>query len=199
MLDGILNNFTITGAGSITSVYDTTEGMTLALATAASANTNAGLVSPTVGIGIGRTLTAIHFTVRAKASTTSNIRQYVGFTSLATLPTSDTPLASADSGLIVGYSSADTTWQIWNNDGSNTAIKNAITGPISSDTAFHTIDINIPAGGASATVTLDNTAVVVGSRLPTPTTNLFFNAVAQPSTSTAITYTIRYVQGNVDR
>ena len=196
-LDGVL------AAGSMVatplSVYDTTEGMTLQLTTAASANVNAGYVSSATGIGIGRTLTNIRFTVRSKASATTAIKQYVGFTSLATLPLTDTPLGVGDSGIIVGYNSTDTTWQIFNNDGSGTAVKTAITGPITTDTSFHTIDITIPAGGSTVVVTVDNTSVVVGSRLPATTTNLYFNAVAQTTTTVARAHTIRYIQASVDR
>ncbi len=199
-LDGILSGAgTLVGAGSLTTVYDTTEGQTLALATTAVGGLNAGYVAATAGVGHGRTLTNMRFTVRAKASATATIRQYVGFTSLATLPVTDTPLGTGDSGVIVGYSSVDANWQIFNNDGSGAAIKTQITGPIPTDTAYHTIDINVPAGGSSITVTVDNTAVVVGSRLPATTTNLFFNAVAQTTTTTANTYTMRYVQAAVDR
>jgi hypothetical protein len=198
-LDGVLTGGSMVGAGSLTSVYDTTEGMTLACATTATGGLNAGYVASATGIGVGRTLTNMRFTVRAKASATTTIRQYVGFTSLATLPITDTPLGTGDSGIIVGYTSADSTWQIFNNDGSGTAVKTAVTGPISTDTNFHYIDITIPAGGSTATITIDNTVVVVGSRLPATTTNLFFNAVAQTTTTVARTYTIRYIQASVDR
>jgi len=199
VLDGVLSGGSIVGAGSLTSTYNTTEGMTLACATTAVANLNAGYVASPTGIGMGRTLTNIRFTARQAASATTTVRQYVGLTSLATLPLSDTPLGTADSGIIVGYTSTDTNWQVFNNDGSGTAVKTQITGPIPTDTNFHTIDINIPAGGTSATITVDSTAVVVGSRLPATTTNLFYNSVVQTTTTTARTNTIRYIQGQLDR
>jgi hypothetical protein len=198
-LDGILNNGSIVGAGSLTSTYNTTEGMTLACATTATGNLNAGFVASATGIGQGRTLTNMRFTARQAASATTTVRQYVGLTSAATLPISDTPLANGDSGILVGYISTDANWQIFNNDGSGAAVKTQITGPIATDANFHTIDITIPAGGASATVTLDGTSVVVGSRLPATTTNLFYNSVVQTTTTTARTNTIRYIQAQIDR
>lgn len=200
-IDGILNGGSM--AGTPTSSYNTVEGMTVGYATAATANLNAGYVSSATGIGIGRTLTNMHFTVRQAANATTSVRQYIGLTSNATLPLSSTPLGTTDSGIIVGYindgTTLDTSWQIFNNDGTTAAVKTQVTGPIATDTGFHTIDINIPAGGSSATVTLDGTAVVVGSRLPATTTNLFFNSVVQTTTTAARTNTIRYIQCQLDR
>lgn len=201
-IDGVLaNGSMIATGGALTSVYDTTEGMTLQCTTAATANNNAGYVSSATGIGVGRTLTNMRFTARQKASATANIRQYFGFTSLATLPISDTPLGSADSGVMVGYTSADSTWQVFNNDGSGTAVKTQFTGAFPTDTGFHTLDITIPAGLAGGiTVTLDtNNPVTVSSRIPATTSNLFFNSVCQSTTTAAISNTVRYIQATIDR
>lgn len=195
-LEGQFIGFTLVGAGSITSVYDTGEAaQVLALATTATANLNAGLVSPTVGIGFGRTLTTMQATYRGKVSATSNIRLYVGFTSLATLPITDAPLGTADSGVIVGFSSTDGTFQVFYNDGTGTALKQAL--GITKDTNYHTIDLNSPfAGSANWNVTLDGgNPVTLNSRIPATTTNLYYNAVAQSTTTTAITHTMRYAQG----
>lgn len=201
-LDGVLTNGAMTATGgSITSVYDTVEGMTLQHTTAATSGNNAGYVSSATGIGVGRTLTNMRFTGRQKPSVTSNIRQYFGFTSNATLPISDTPLGSGDSGIMIGYTSADSTWQVFNNDGSGTAVKTQYTGAITTDTLFHTLDIIVPAGLAGGiTVTLDaNNPVTVSSRLPATTTNLFFNSVCQSTTTSAISNSIRYIQAAIDR
>ena len=195
-LEGQFIGHTVVGAGSITSVYDTTEAaQVIALATTATANLNAGLVSPTVGIGFGRTLTNLQCTYRGKVSTTSNIRLYVGFTSLATLPITDTPLGTGDSGVIVGFMSTDTTFQIFYNDGTGTAQKQAM--GVTKDTNYHTIDLNSPfAGSTNWSITLDGgNPVTLNTRIPATTTNLYFNAVAQTTTTTAITHSIRYAQG----
>lgn len=194
-----ISNGTHNTAGTLTSAYDTTEGGVVGFATAASANVNAGVISTNSGIGIGRTLTSIFLKSRQAANATTSVRFYMGLTSANTLPISDTPLANTDSGVLVGYTSADTTWQTINNDGTGAMVKTQITGPINTDTAYHTIQISIPAGGASATVTLDNTSVVLNSRLPATTTNLFFNCVAQTTTTTARTLNLRYIRGAVDR
>lgn len=200
-IDGILNTGSIVagGSGTLTSVYNTTEGMTLQIAAGAVANVNAGYVASATGVGMGRTLTNMRFTCRQAASATTSVRQYIGLTSNATLPISDTPLGNTDQGIIVGYRSTDTNWQIFNNDGSGAAVVTQVTGPIAADTNFHTVDITIPAGGTSATVTLDGTAVVVGSRLPATTSNLFYNSVVQTTTTTARTNTLRYIQCQLDR
>jgi|SRR5215831_1082304 len=196
-LDGILTGFTTTGAGSITSVYDTVEGMTLACAATATANLNAGLVSPTAGVGMGRRLTNLRMKSRTKVDSTASCRLYMGFTSLATLPISDTPLGTTDSGVMIGFRSTDANYNVFNNDGTGAAV--ATPTATVKDGNFHTMEVKMLAGG-NVLVSLDGTvAATLSTRIPATTTNLFFNCVAQTTTTTARTLTIRYIEGEADR
>jgi len=198
-LDGSLTGYTITGAGSITSVYDTAEGMTLACATTATANLNAGLVSPSAGVGMGRRLTNMRMKARMKVDSTTSCRLYMGFTSQAALPISDTPLANTDSGAIVGFRSTDANYTIlWNNGGGAPGV--GVTG-LAKDANFHTWEIKFLAGSdilISRDGNLVSTISAAGN-IPATTTNLFFNCVAQTTTTTARTLTIRYIEGEADR
>lgn len=180
LLTGILNKHTETAAGSKTVAWDANEGQTIALASNAGANVNAGLVSPTTGVGVARMAWATKVRTRTKCvDLTTNSRFYFGFTSATALPLSDTPLANGDSGIIIGWRSSDGNFTIINNDGSGAAVAVAVAGPIPIDNAFRTFEINWATGGGSANVIIDNVSTPISSRLPAVTTNLFFNQVAQ--------------------
>jgi hypothetical protein len=197
-LSGILSAHTPTGAGSISTTYDTTEGVCTAYAATATANLNAGLVSPSTGVGVGRRLFGMRAMIRAKIDSTTSARYYFGFTSATALPISDTPLAITDHGVIVGWSSTDTTWQIYHNDGATSVTKDAITGAIAKDALFHTIEILWTAAG-NVIVIFDGTPQTISADLPATTSNLFFNAVAQTTTTIARTHTIHQVIIRADK
>jgi hypothetical protein len=184
VLTGALNQtITPTAAGSFATAFDNTEGLCIAFATTASANINGGLVAITTA-GIGRRAFSVRVRSRAKVNTTgASIRRYFGFTSNGTLPITDTPLGAGDSGVLVGYRSTDAVWNIFNNDGSGAEIVTATTGTTSTDSAFHTIEINWAANG-NANVILDgNVQTAISTRLPAAATNLFFNDVVQTTAS----------------
>lgn len=199
-LEGILSQHTVTGAGTNTNTFDTTEGVLVNLATTTGVGENAGLVSPTGGVGVGRRLFGAKAKIRSKVDTVAGdvARFYFGFTSATALPISDAPLAVSDHGIIVGFNSTDTTYQIYHNDGATSVTKTAITGSVSRDTAFHTIEISWTASG-NITVTFDGTAQTVSTDLPATTQNLFFNAVVQNVTGAARTHTIKGVWVEADK
>lgn len=191
---GMLGGYTPTGAGTNSNTYDTTEGSVLAnLATTTTAGQNAGLVSPTVGVGMGRRLISMRVKIRFKIDAVASgvSRFYFGFSSAA-LSISDNPLAATDNGFIVGYNSTDTSFQIWSNDGATSVTKTAPNSTIAKDTNFHTIEIAWPANG-SITVVIDNTYTTISSDLPATTANLFFNAVVQNVTAAARTISIKAI------
>ena len=105
-----------TGAGTNTVTFDTTEGQLANYVTTATGNLNAGIVSPTTGIGVGRRLFGMKMVTRSQISASATARVYFGVTSAATHPISDTPLANTDHGVIVGYSGASTNWTAFHND-----------------------------------------------------------------------------------
>src|SRR6266487_4258489 len=109
-LTGILASRSMVGAGSKTSVYDTTEGMTVAYATTAASGVNAGYVASATGVGMGRRLTNLRMKARSKMDSITTARFYMGFTSLATMLFNDTPLATGDSGCIIGFRTTDTNY-----------------------------------------------------------------------------------------
>jgi hypothetical protein len=189
LYDGILSSHTGTGAGTNTVTFDTTEGHIANYVTTATGNLNAGIVSPTTGIGVGRRLFGMRAVSRAKINASTTARVYFGFTSAATLPLSDTPVANADNAVIVGYSGASTNWSIFHNDGSGTATVDNVTGPIAKDALFHTIEINWAAGG-NVNVIFDGVSQTISADLPATTADLFFNNVGQTTTTTARTYSI---------
>jgi hypothetical protein len=195
-LTGMLSAHTATGAGSITTTFDTTEGICTAYATTATGGLNAGLVSGTTGVGVGRRLFGMRAIIRAKIDSTTSARYYFGFTSATALPISDTPLASTDHGILVGFRSTDANWSEIHNDGTAAAVVNSL--GVAKDANFHTIEINWSASGNGNAV-LDGSPSSITSRLPTTTTNLFFNAVAQTTTTTARTYTIHSVVIRADK
>jgi len=200
-LQGILVNHTVVAPNTFTTTFDTTEGMVINLTTLSTANQNAGIISPTGAAGIGRRVFGMRARMRSKVDVVAGAlsRLYFGFTSLATLPITDTPLATTDHGVIVGFNTTDTNYQIYHNDGATSVTKDAITGPIAKDTNYHTIEISWPAAG-NVTVTFDGTAQTVSTDLPATTTPLFFNAVAQNATAAATkTHSIKGIWIEADK
>jgi hypothetical protein len=195
-LTGILTGGTAGTPSQTASVYDTTEGLCIAYTTAATANLNVGYVSPTVGIGVGRRLTNLRMKSRSKVDSTTSCRFYMGFTNLTTLPITDTPLGSADQGVIIGFNSTDGYYTVRHNDG--TSVATHVTS-VPKDANFHSCEVEFLPNG-NCIISLDDTAVAtLTTKLPAPTTNLFFNCVAQTTSTIAITHTIRYIEGEADR
>lgn len=190
--NGIIGSHVVTGTGTISNTFDTTEGILINLASTSTAGQNIGLVSPTGGVGVGRRLFGMRAKIRSKVDVVaaSASRFYFGFTSASTLPITDTPLANTDHGIIVGFSSADTTYQIYRNDGATSVTKTAVTGNISKDTNFHTIEIIWIAAG-NISVVFDGVPQIISTDLPATTANLFFNAVVQTVATAAKTFTIK--------
>lgn len=182
-LSGALAAHVPTGAGTNTVAFDTTEGLVAGYVTGAASGQNAGLVSPT-GSGLCRRSFYVRARTRCKVNTTgTSIRQYFGFTSASSLPISDTPLANGDSGVLIGYRSTDSVWNIFNNDGSGAAIVTATTGTTSTDTNYHTLEINWAAAGNVNVIIDGNIQTAISTRIPAVGTTLFFNNVAQTTAS----------------
>lgn len=199
-LEGLLSQHTIAGAGTNSNTFDTTEGVLINLATTTGSGENAGLVSPTGGVGVGRRLFAGKAKIRSKVDTVAGnvARFYFGFTSATSLPISDSPLGTSDHGIIVGFNSTDTTYKIYHNDGATSVTVDDVTGTPAISTGFHTIEISWTASG-NIVVTFDGTAQTISTDLPATTANLYFNAVAQNVTGAARTHTIKGVWVEADK
>jgi hypothetical protein len=190
-LSGMLMQHTPTGGGSNTTTFDATEGQIINLVSAASANVNAGLVSTAAGGVMVRRAFKTKATIRCKIDSTTASRFYFGFTSNAVLPVTDTPLAATgEHGVIVGFNSTDANYTIRTNDGATSVTSTALSTPTAKNANFHTITIEWTASG-NIVVTFDNIVTTVSTDLPGTTTNLYFNAVAQTTTTTAKTLTVR--------
>lgn len=190
LVDGAMSDHVITAAGTAANIFDTAEGICTNLPTTATANINGGLVSPTTGVGIGRRLFGMRARTRCKpVDVATNSRFYFGFNSATALPISDTPLATTDHGVLIGWRSTDTFYTVINNDGGGAAVNTVVTGNIAKDATFHTFEINWLASG-NINVIMDGITLTLNTRIPATTTNLFFNQVAQTTTTVAKTQTI---------
>lgn len=199
--DGMLVNYVGTGAGTNSNTFDTTEGVLMSYQSGAVAGNNAGLVSPTTGVGVGRRLFGARAVCRVSNTSTATGRFFFGFTSATALPNNAQPLAVADSGIIVGWNetgTGSTNWSIFHNDGATSVTVDNVTGPIAKNTAFNTIEINWLAGG-NPNVIFNGTSQSISADLPATTTNLFFNCIAQASTTTAKTLLVKGIWLEVDK
>lgn len=190
IVDGILGSNTFTSGGTNTTTIDNTEGIVANFVSAATGNTNIGLVAPT-GAATYRRDFALKMACRVKIDSTTSSRIYVGFYDAA-LPISDTPIASGHAGVLVGFRSTDTNWQALHNDTTSTVVADNITGPIAKDANYHTIEINWTASG-NVDVVFDGTTQTLSADIPPTSTALFFNCVGQTTTTTARTFTIHDV------
>lgn len=195
VLDGLGQQFTPTGAGSNTVSFDTTEGKVTNYQTSSASGVIAGLVSNTAGGGLGRRLFGGRMICRFKLDSTTSARFYFGLTSATSLPISDTPLASGDHGIIVGFSSADTNYQVRHNDGATvttTQLNPGGGGAVAKTnaTAFHTIEISWTASG-NYTITYDGSTHVISTDLPATTADLYPNLMVQTSAVVQRTFTLK--------
>ena len=181
-LSGALAKHTPTSAGTASETFDTTEGVIATFTSSTTAGNSAGIVSPVGGVGICRRSFAGRLIMRGKIDSTTTGRFYFGLTSGTAIDV--TGLLSTQHGVIVGFDATDTNWTIMTNDGATSVTRTNVTGPIAKDANYHTIEISWPASG-NITVIFDGTSQTVSTDLPGTSTNLFFNAVVQPSSTTA--------------
>ncbi len=192
---GLVGAVTLTAGGTCTNSFDATQGLLANYVSAATANSNTGLLASALGVGLIRRAFATRLKVRFKMDSSTSARFYFGVTSNTTAPTSDTLLATTDNGVFVGYRTSDTNFQIFTNNGGGSAMTvTQVTGPVAKTTvtSFHTIEINWQAAG-NINILFDGVAQTVATALPSTTANLYFNVIAQPSTTTARTLTLKGV------
>jgi len=116
--------------------------------------------------------------VRCRVDATSGIRFYFGFTSLQTLPASNTPLATTDAGVIIGYGSATTNFTAYNNDAAGGAADtNDFGAGVAKDNNWHTFEILMTL--TTVTCILDGVSVLLSDQLPPVSTPLYFNCLVQ--------------------
>jgi hypothetical protein len=192
-LGGILTSHTLTGTGTVSNTFDTTDGVLSNISSGAVSGNIAGLVSPTAGVGIGRRLFGARAQTRAKVDTTTASKFLFGFTSATTLPTAAAtqPLGTTDHGVIVGFvetGTGSTNWSIWHHNGSGAVTVDNVSGPIAKDANMHTIEINWTPSG-NVTVLFDAVTQTITTDLPATTSSLFFNEVVVTTAAVAKTIT----------
>jgi hypothetical protein len=184
---GILQG--VTGVGTGSSAFDSGEGTFVQqYLSAASANVNCGIISGASAQPIARRSIAMRFVARFAIDSTTSSRVYFGLTSAGTLPISDTPLASTDDGVLVGFRSTDTNWTTFRNDGS-TGMSTTDLG-VAKDAAFHTVEINWAANG-NINIIFDGSSSVLSAVLPRTSISLFYNLTGQTTTTTQRTFKFR--------
>lgn len=135
---GLLSGIIIAGAQTFN--FDTFEGWQVDFDTSAVSGTRAGINGATANVAsfACRRMNP-SLKIRFKLADTTSSRFYTGFSSATAIPVSDTPLANADIGVIVGYRSSDTNYQIFSNSGAGAATVTS-TG-IAKDNSWDTIEI----------------------------------------------------------
>jgi hypothetical protein len=113
--------------------------------------------------------------VRAQQLSTTGQRMFVGFTTLPTLPNTNTPCASAScAGFVID--SDDTAWSIVTNSGDVTETRTACSSGCAEDTAVHTFQIRADAANNRFCFIFDAEAEqCVSSDIPASTTDLFLD------------------------
>jgi len=185
--DGLLTSIVETSPTAATyNNADQWMGVYAVYSTGATINSKAGLNGGAGTVTLFTRTSNPYWRVHFKIPSVSNTRFYGGFSSATALPVTDTPLASADSGIIVGWNSTDTTIKIYNNDGTAaapTAINSTITKPtglwtyeIISDDANGRFTVNIISGANTFSTNIT-------TRIPASSTRLAIYHCVENSTA----------------
>ena len=114
-----------------------------------------------------------------KLNSISSTRLYIGFTSATALPNTDTPLATTDSGVVFGYTSADSDFSVYYNDGLGGAMAEVETGVVKDATTYHTVSFQF--GASDIVVVLDDgvdtKTQTLTTQIPATTTDIKFSAI----------------------
>lgn len=156
--------------------------------TGTTANSKAGLNGGTAVTMFTRTSYPYKRT-HVKIPTVTSSRYYGGFASYTTLPVTDTPLGSADSGIIVGWNSTDTNIRIYNNDGTGAAPASIDTGLAKPTSSWSYEIISDDANGRFTVNVVTNTPATfstnITTRIPGSTTRLAVYDCVENTTTTA--------------
>lgn len=135
--------------------------------------------------------------LRTSVAGTSS-RQYFGFTSnTTTIPTSNTPLGSADSGIILGFDTAATNFSIYRNDGTGTMV--TTTFPTAKNTSWNNFEIVMSESPLQVQVLLNDANLqTFTTRIPALNTNLYLSCGMQSADTTAKTFDIAKIRFNSD-
>lgn len=126
-------------------------------------------------------------------NTDTNSRLYVGFNSTGAMSGTDTPLGTGETGILIGYRSTDSTYQIFYNNGGGSAMVVIDTG-IPRNTGFH--KFVIWSDSSSFTYIVDSivSTPISGGQTPAATTTMSFVVHAQNTSTNAILFNLRYAK-----
>ena len=180
---GILSGVDLTGTATFAS--DSFQGRTASKDTGITANSRAGINAAASGM-VALTCRRLNPTIKAhiKFASTASARGYFGFSTATVIPGSDTPLASTDKGVLIGFRSTDTNFQVFNNDG--TAAEVVTSAGVAMNTNYHTFEIRGDDSTPKFTAYVDGTLVAtLTTRIPGQTDALVPYCVVENSTTTA--------------
>lgn len=194
---GLLAGVPISGAAANTFAWDNWEGRYTVCNTSTTSGTRCGLNWTTGSLSLVDRRQNPRFKVRVKVPTSANTRLYVGLSSATAIPASDTPLATTDSGVLMGWDSNDTQISYWHNEGGGATATTATIGPASSVNGnWHQFEIQFDEVTAKCilTLTTGGTAytTTLSTKLPTTDTQLIPYVVV--SNSTAATRSLHFGQ-----
>jgi hypothetical protein len=196
--DGLLSPYKNTASSVSEPSWDNSYGLFERYTSAATSNSEAGIIWNTSTTAIGTVVTnqATRAIARVRLNQTVTQRLYFGWTSNTALPISDTVLGSSDQGVLIGYNQGTESggtaqlWSVFNNDGTGTAVTQSL-GIGNADTNWHLLQIYWIQGGTQISVQVDaNNPVTLTTRIPQTGVGLYFACVGQTSANSAITFDI---------
>ena len=195
-LEGMLTPHTATGAGTPSNIWDTTEGLYSNHVSGTTSGNIAGLASPANAPGLLKITAGSMMRVRCKVDTTTSSRLYFGVSSASTLPTSDTPLATTDKGVIVGFTTADSNFTARGNDGSGTA--GSYSMGVAKNNSWNTFEISWIGSGLVGPVQISlngtlATTISSSADLPGDLDTMFFHLQVQTATAASRTISLKSV------
>lgn len=173
--------------GTFSVINDASEGYVCRFNSAASGDIIGYKSTTTTQLPTERTWNA-YIKARVKASATTNMRVYLGFSSLNQLTASNTILANTDHGVLVGFDTANANFSTYNNDG--TAAQVVTSNALAKDTSWHTLEVALT--GSDATTKIDGAnSVNKTTRLPGATTVLYASCVLQLAAASSTNFDIK--------
>jgi hypothetical protein len=123
-----------------------------------------------------------YLAVRCKVDNVGFTRLYIGYNaySIGDIAFSNTPLTSADSGVIVGYSLTTNNYSVFHNSGAGAMSTTTITagGSVAKDANFHTFEITM--SSSNAIIKLDGAhTTTISTNIPAASTELRLFMVLQ--------------------
>jgi hypothetical protein len=194
-VQGIGSSFTANSIDGSGSSHNFASGNTIR-------NTGLQIIRP-VGSFTGLTrpafLPAYRIRVTFAARTSGDYRTYSGWiTNTTGITVGDDPLVQSDGGIVVGYNSTDTNFNVWHGDGTNAITKVELTPAVAAPTTVTNYIIEmIFIGSTNVLINVynGNSLAFLGTKtittnLPASTKTLNWQSIAQNPSATSKNYTV---------